>query len=135
MVSGNCIITRGALPTSSTVQDDPEMQGFEGEQRRRYILHRRREAQVRSLKIKAALIDNEGVLKCEVPRCGFDFGATYGELGKEFAHVHHLKPLSEAPPEGRRVKLNELAIVCPNCHAMIHRGGQCRPLVGLIPSP
>ncbi|MGY4467319.1 5-methylcytosine-specific restriction protein A [Bradyrhizobium sp. LB9.1b] len=44
VVTGNCIITRGALLTSSTVQDDPEMVGFEGEQRKRYILHRRREA-------------------------------------------------------------------------------------------
>lgn len=135
MTSGNCIVTRAALPTSSTVQDDPEMQGFEGELRRRYILHRRREANVRQKKIQAALWENKGVLRCEVPRCGFDFRATYGELGKEFAHVHHLKPLSDAPAEGRPVKLNELAIVCANCHAMIHRGGQCRSLSGLIPVP
>lgn len=132
--SGNCIVTRGALPASSTDADDPEIQGFEGEERRRYILHRRREASVRAWKIRAALWESKGLLKCEVPRCGFDFKATYGELGKGFAHVHHLKPLSEAPAEGRPIKLNELAIVCANCHAMIHRGGECRPMDALIPA-
>lgn len=133
MDTGDCVIVRGALPTSATDGDDPEVEGFEGETRRLYILHRRREASIRRKKIQAALFENGGVLKCEVPRCGFDFVARYGEIGKEFAHVHHLKPLSEAPQEGRRILLKDLAIVCPNCHAMIHRGGQCRPLEELIP--
>jgi predicted HNH restriction endonuclease len=133
METGNCVVTRGALPTSSTEQDAPEMAGFEGEQRSRYILHRRREASVRAKKIMAVLWLHKS-LKCEVPRCGFDFALTYGELGKEFAYVHHLKPLGEAPAEGRKIELNDLAIVCANCHAMIHRGGQCRPLAEVMPS-
>jgi 5-methylcytosine-specific restriction protein A len=29
-------------------------------------------------------------------------------------------------------QLADLAIVCPNCHAMIHRGGKCRSLESLI---
>lgn len=135
MISGNCTVVRGVLPTSTTDQDDPEIQGFEGEERRRYILHRRREASLRKKKIDAAVWENKGALRCEVPRCGFDFAATYGAIGKEFAHVHHLKPLSDAPTEGRVVKLNDLAIVCANCHAMIHRGGKCRALADLIPVP
>src|SRR5260221_10524139 len=135
MATGDCVVVRGALATSSTGEDDPEIEGFEGEQRRRYILHRRREAALRKKKIAAALYENNGVLKCEVPRCGFDFAVRYGTLGKEFAHVHHLKPLSDSPAEGRAVALKELAIVCANCHAMIHRGGQCRPLAELIPAP
>jgi hypothetical protein len=134
MANGNCVVSRGALPTSSTVQDDPEMAGFEGEQRMRYILHRRREASVRAKKIQAVLWQHKA-LKCEVPDCGFDFAVTYGEIGKEFAHVHHLKPLSEAPSEGRKIELKDLAIVCANCHAMIHRGSQCRPLAEVISKP
>jgi predicted HNH restriction endonuclease len=78
------------------------------------------EASARAKKIQAALIDQKGKLRCEVPRCGLK----YGELGKEFAHVHHIKPLSDAPAEGHKVLLKDLAIVCANCHAMIHRGGQ-----------
>jgi len=135
LATGDCVVVRGALPTSATDEDDPEIEGFEGEQRRRYILHRRREAALRKKKIAAALYKNDGVLKCEVPRCGFDFAVRYGTLGNQFAHVHHLKPLSDSPAEGRVVALKELAIVCANCHAMIHRGGQCRPLADLIPAP
>jgi hypothetical protein len=35
---------------------------------------------------------------------------------------------------GREVKLKDLAVVCANCHVMIHMGGKCRPLAGLIPT-
>jgi 5-methylcytosine-specific restriction protein A len=41
-------------------------------------------------------------------------------------------PLNKAPKEGRKIFLKDLAIVCANCHAMIHRNGECRPLEGLI---
>ena len=75
---------RGAMPTSSTDQDDPEIQGFEGEGHRGYVLHRRREASLLAKKIQAALWENKGILECEVPRCGFDFKSMYGELEKEF---------------------------------------------------
>ncbi len=57
--------------------------------------------------------------KCSI--CGFDFEKTYGEIGKGFIHVHHLKSLAEI---GKRYKLNpinDLRPVCPNCHAMLHR--------------
>jgi len=53
--------------------------------------------------------------------CGFDFEKTYGEIGKDYIEVHHIKPLSEG--EGP-VKVNaetDLICVCANCHRMIHR--------------
>ena len=53
--------------------------------------------------------------------CGFDFEKTYGEIGKGYIEVHHVKPLSEG--DGA-VKLNpetDLICVCPNCHRMIHK--------------
>lgn len=57
-------------------------------------------------------------LRCMV--CEFDFEDTYGTLGAGFCHVHHNKPLAETgatmiDPE------NDMSVVCPNCHAMIHR--------------
>lgn len=113
-------------------KDDPEYTAYEGEQRRLYVLHRRRESSLRRKKIAAARIENAGVLKCEVPGCRFDFKVRYGELGEGFAHVHHKKPLAEMPREGQKVSLKELAVVCANCHAMIHVGGECRPLEDLI---
>jgi len=78
------------------------------------------------------MIENGGILKCEVPGCGFDFKARHGKLGEGFAHVHHRTPLADAPADRRKVALKELAVVCANCHAMIHVGGQCRPLEGLF---
>ena len=67
-----------------------------------------------------------------VSKCGFDFEAVYGELGRDYAQVHHLKPLADRTKPSQ-TKLDDLAVVCANCHAMIHRGGKCRPLDKLIP--
>jgi 5-methylcytosine-specific restriction protein A len=53
--------------------------------------------------------------------CGKDFEATYGEIGKNFIHVHHLTPISSI---GKEYQLNvdtDLVPVCPNCHYMLHR--------------
>jgi hypothetical protein len=50
VAAGECLLVRGAQPTGSTDEDDPEIDGFEGEQRRFYILHRRREASIRQKK-------------------------------------------------------------------------------------
>ncbi len=110
---------------------DDEIRAFEGEQRLALIRHRKREQKLRAAKIEQTLRDGAGRLRCEVPGCGFDFFEVYEELGKDFAFVHHLKALGDliAP---RETSLDDLAIVCGNCHAMIHRGGGCRPLEDLI---
>jgi predicted HNH restriction endonuclease len=62
-----------------------------------------------------------GSLVCEVSGCGFDFFRTYGELGREFAECHHRVPLSLLAGV-RETRLEDLAIVCANCHRMLHRG-------------
>jgi 5-methylcytosine-specific restriction protein A len=59
-------------------------------------------------------------LACTV--CGFDFERTYGEIGSGFIHVHHLKPLAEIGEVYALVPEADLRPVCPNCHAMLHRG-------------
>jgi len=124
------IATRGAR-----VDDVPgpeDLAGLEGEARKHFVVHRAREQRLRVAKIREALARDAGQLRCEVPRCGFDFAETYGRLGRAFAHVHHLKPLgARGSPSATR--LSELAIVCANCHAMIHRGGKSRGLKALIP--
>jgi len=52
--------------------------------------------------------------------CGKDMGDTYGEIGKGYIHIHHIKPLSEIGSEYELDPINDLRPVCPNCHAMIH---------------
>jgi hypothetical protein len=116
---------------ASVSDEDAELTAFEGTSKKLFLLHRRREASLRRMKIRQAQLLNNGRLVCEVRNCNFDFEETYGEFGAGYAQVHHRKPLSEAG-EGRKVKLTELAVVCANCHAMIHIGGECRPLDSLI---
>jgi 5-methylcytosine-specific restriction protein A len=87
-------------------------------------LHKRRErsgAAVR--KKKAQVIATTGRLLCEA--CGFDFESVYGPLGTGFAECHHTVPVSELK-DGQATRLSDLAIVCANCHRMIHRS---RPLL------
>lgn len=129
------LLLGGAGSTTVACGDsiDDESSALEGEALMRFVIHRKREVKLRHEKIATALKGNNNRLICEVPNCGFDFLRRYGNLGFGYAHVHHLMPLREAAAHGRATKLSDLAVVCANCHAMIHRGGECRPLDGLIP--
>lgn len=51
--------------------------------------------------------------------CGFNFEQVWGEIGRNYIHVHHLEPLHR----GERLTDAhvDLRPVCPNCHAMLHR--------------
>jgi hypothetical protein len=60
--------------------------------------------------------------------CGFNFGGVYGPLAEGFIHVHHVKPLSEIGEEYEVDPIADLLPVCPNCHAVIHLGGECRSI-------
>jgi 5-methylcytosine-specific restriction protein A len=63
-------------------------------------------------------IEHFGV-KCSV--CGMNFEETYGPIGKNFIHVHHIIPLSEISAEYVVDPIKDLIPVCPNCHAMLHQ--------------
>jgi hypothetical protein len=81
--------------------------------------HYRRERNRKLVKLKKEeVLRREGHLKCEV--CRFDFETFYGSVGQGFCEVHHLTPLAELK-EGTPTKLGDLAIVCANCHRMLHR--------------
>jgi 5-methylcytosine-specific restriction protein A len=60
--------------------------------------------------------------------CGFSFGAVYGKVAEGYIHVHHLRPLSEVNGEYVVDPVKDLRPVCPNCHAVLHLGGQCRSI-------
>jgi 5-methylcytosine-specific restriction enzyme A len=64
-----------------------------------------------------ALKQGQG-LSCEV--CGFDFRAVYGDRGDGFIECHHIKPLETLEPNAN-THVRDLALVCSNCHRMIHR--------------
>ncbi len=43
------------------------------------------------------------------------------KIGKNFIHIHHLKPLHEIDEEYKINPIQDLRPVCPNCHAMLHK--------------
>lgn len=53
--------------------------------------------------------------------CGINFENTYGPVGKEYIHVHHLKPISQIKHTYKIDPQKDLVTVCPNCHVMLHR--------------
>jgi predicted HNH restriction endonuclease len=57
--------------------------------------------------------------KCKA--CGFDFEKVYGERGRGFIEVHHIKPLFSIDKEIEINPETDLVTVCSNCHKMIHR--------------
>jgi len=70
---------------------------------------------------KRSVLKASGRLICEV--CAFDFATFYGPIGDGFAECHHTKPISEY--EGTtRTTLEDLAIVCANCHRMLHQSSR-----------
>lgn len=104
---------------ASTLPDIPEEDEDEAvEGRLVFRMHRARErdrAIVR--RKKQATKDRHQRLACEV--CGLDFAERYGALGEDFIECHHRSPLSETGTTSTR--LADLALVCSNCHRMIHR--------------
>ena len=70
-------------------------------------------------KAKTSRINSTGKLQCEV--CSFDFSVKYGELGEGFIEAHHTVPVAKLRGK-RKTKLSEIALVCSNCHRMLHRG-------------
>ena len=53
--------------------------------------------------------------------CGFDFELKYGELGKGYIEVHHIKPLFNLDEVVVVNPETDLICVCANCHRMLHR--------------
>ena len=59
-----------------------------------------------------------GKLTCQI--CKFDFEKVYGEIGKDFIEGHHIVPVSELQ-DGDKTKIQDIVLVCSNCHKMLHR--------------
>jgi len=57
-----------------------------------------------------------------------EFGRVYGPALEDFCEVHHLVPLGKDSGE-RVTSLEDLAVLCANCHRAIHRLGPSMPTV------
>jgi HNH endonuclease len=91
-----------------------EMSAQEGQPK--LVQHKRRE---RSRSLRKKRIEQAGEsLVCEA--CGFNFEQIYGDRGRGFIECHHTTPLSQIDP-ATPTRLEDLALLCANCHRMVHR--------------
>lgn len=104
-------------PSIDTSQlEDLEAETIEGRPRLIQHLVRERDHQLVASK-KRAVAKATGTLACEV--CNFDFAAFYGPAyGENVAEAHHVIPLAVGE---RTSTLDDLAIVCANCHRILHK--------------
>lgn len=99
------------------VKPSPSMEAEEGAVSLEEHLVRERNAALTGAK-KADVLRATGRLACEA--CGFDFAVRYGEIGNGFCEVHHTKPLASRSGS-ETTSLHDLAVLCSNCHSIIHR--------------
>ncbi|MEU5268169.1 HNH endonuclease [Streptomyces hygroscopicus] len=90
--------------------------GTEGRLLARWTIFRERDPKLRRRKIDRVQRLGQPV-RCEV--CDFQFDRFYGPIGEGYIEVHHLLPLHISGP--RETELDDLALLCSNCHRMCHR--------------
>lgn len=97
--------------------DEP---GFQEAEEGRVLtrLHRVRERNRKLITSRKKLaLKKSGRLVCEA--CGFDFTTKYGPSAEGVIDVHHTKPVHTLSP-GDTTKLEDLALLCANCHRVVH---------------
>ena len=105
--------------------DASETDGYEEEYPEGKLLFKLHTSRERSKELikkkKRQALKEFGVLRCEA--CGFVFSQKYGLLGDNFIECHHTIPISTLPVDGK-THIKDLALVCSNCHRMLHRRGE-----------
>ena len=94
--------------------DEGFMEGAVIERQHKYKERSKKAVQAK----KQQALEKKGVLECEV--CGVVFETLYGAIGSGYIQCHHVIPLSDIEIR-QETKLNDLSLVCSNCHCMLHR--------------
>lgn len=98
-------------------EEDDEISFPEGKEI--YKLHKSKERNKELISsVKEQHLKNDNKLYCQV--CGFSFVDIYGEIGQGFIEAHHIFPISQLKEE-TATKIEDIALVCSNCHRMLHR--------------
>jgi predicted HNH restriction endonuclease len=85
-------------------------------------IHRRRERNGRLVELaKARFVELHGKLMCEA--CGFNAQTVYGLDENALIEAHHKVPISDLKA-GALSKVEDLVMLCPNCHRAAHHGKQ-----------
>lgn len=107
-----------ASADTSLDNEDDNPPGLDYEDASRFRVHKRIERNATLVKKVKKL---RGVV-CEV--CGVNFKKRYGLIGEGYIEAHHLRPLASL--NGAKVAMNpetDFAVLCANCHRMVHRSG------------
>lgn len=118
---------RGGLDPSTEIDDDTPPAATSLTELRRYKMHRRIE---RNPKAPKEAKKHHG-LRCQA--CDIQFDERYGELGNGYIEAHHLRPIGSLA-EGVTVSYEvatDFAVLCSNCHRMIHRTDDPSDVEGL----
>lgn len=112
----------GGWPGDASASEPTDMEDAEcfpegTEKRRMHLYRERNQSLVNEAKRQAS--ERDPLLHCEV--CGISFQHVYGDIGREFIEAHHKVPVSQLNPETQS-KVEDIALVCANCHRMLHRG-------------
>ena len=111
-------------------QDEPDYRSAFNEGRFRERLHRERERNSEvTRRAKAEALLKHGKLQCQC--CDFDFKSVYGLVGEGYIEAHHVKPVSDLYEDGEETRIEDIALVCSNCHSMLHRKHRKRPWLGM----
>lgn len=105
-------------PGNVTLDGEETLAAVEGGPRYVKAIRRERSASLRKAKL-AEVTESGRRIACEV--CHFDFARSYGEIGVSYIEVHHRTPLHVS--DEVESSLADLALLCSNCHRMIHRHG------------
>jgi predicted HNH restriction endonuclease len=106
-----------SIPSPTSKDNNDETLYLEGKEILR--LHRTKERKKEVVKLaKDRAMKDDPLLRCEV--CGFSFFEVYGEVGTGFIEAHHTVPLSELS-EQTETRVEDLALVCSNCHRILHK--------------
>jgi predicted HNH restriction endonuclease len=106
------------LPKTEIVIEDDESAFPEGKEKFENHRYFERDGKI-ARSAKAQRLAKTGKLECEV--CQFNFAAHFGEIGRGFIEAHHKTPISQLGGI-KKTKIEDLALVCSNCHRMLHRG-------------
>jgi predicted HNH restriction endonuclease len=107
-----------ALASRTALPEEDDEAGFP-EGREVLLQHKARERNPAVVQAaKAKFLQKQGKFVCQA--CGFDFEDFYGPVGGGFIEAHHTTPVSELRA-GSKTRAADIALVCSNCHRMLHR--------------
>ena len=99
------------------LSEDEESSFPEGKEK--YKKHRALERDATIVKkAKELRLQEQGELKCDV--CDLVFADVYGSHGAGYIEAHHTVPVAELRGV-KKTKISDLALVCANCHRVLHR--------------